>query len=316
MKTSSRFPLSRFLAFAIFGALAFSLQPSAFGSQITVDVTITNAPTYGNTWVLNGDTRSWVTNTPAARQMQIVTNSVSACATNFFNSIATTPFSNGVMVLQPSSNVVRLVGPASLAMTASLPDTSWGYFTSTTNTSFTMTGLRLPLANEPSASVRTNLATLLVDGINAFSSNRFLLGVLPLGVITNAQEQLDAVTGRVGTLEGRTNLWNGAVTNAGSGLVLSGRDLAVDWAMNKLTNDTFYTSLADFGLTNAAVAAALGGKVSASNGSATNLSVVGLTAPNGITLSNSVPLNFGTLNGTNGLYFTPPGGTNFWILAP
>ncbi|NUO80333.1 hypothetical protein HUU05_09680, partial [candidate division KSB1 bacterium] len=227
-------------------------------AQITVDVVVTNAPAYGNTFTLNGDLRAWVTNTPAARQAQVSTNGPSANATNFFNSIATTPFSNGVMVLQPSSNVVRLVGPASLAMTASLPDTSWGYFTATTNTSFAMTGLRLPLASEPSAAVRTNLASLLVQGIGDYSSNRFPLGVLPTGTITNAQEQLDAVTGRVGTLEGQTNLWNGAVTNAGNGLTLSPNSLAVDWAMNKLTNDTLYTSLGAFGATNAALQVQIG----------------------------------------------------------
>lgn len=253
-------PGRRLLRMALLGLLTAhgSLLTDLRAAQITLDVTITNAPTYGHTFTLNGDLRAWVTNTPAARQMQVVSNSPAACATNFFNSIATTPFSNGVMVLQPSSNVVRLVGPASLAMSASLPDTSWGYFTATTNTSFPMTGLRLPLASEPSATVRTNLAALLVDGINAFSMNRFLLGVLPLGVTTNAQEQLDAVTGRVGTLEGQTNLWNGAVTNAGNGLTLSPNSLAVDWAMNKLTNDTLYTSLGAFGATNAALQVQIG----------------------------------------------------------
>lgn len=152
--------------------------------RVTVAVTVTGAPTHGVTFVLNGDSRSWVTNSPSATQFLISSNGASANATNFYNAIAARLFAGQITVQQTATNVVKLYGSGSQAMVASLPGT-WGTLTVTTNASTDLAAVRVPVSSEPTAATRTNIGTQLAEAINSFSTNRLLLSVLPAGLDTN-----------------------------------------------------------------------------------------------------------------------------------
>jgi hypothetical protein len=88
--------------------------------------------------------------------------SIGANATNLYSHLASTPFASTTLV-RSGTNAVRLIATDGTAVTASLTGT-WGEITYATNATTSAKVLRIPLSIE-SASVQTNLATLLVEEV-------------------------------------------------------------------------------------------------------------------------------------------------------
>lgn len=165
--------MKRLAAIALLLAFAAPLR----ADRIAVAVTVTNQPTHGLTFTLNGSTRTWTTNAPSSTQMRIsATNSVSA--TNFYASLAANPFSGRVTISQTASNVVTLYGADGQAMVVSFPSDSWGYYTATTN------------ATSPGFVTRADYATTANTASNATAAlalaltNGFVKATITNGFVT------------------------------------------------------------------------------------------------------------------------------------
>lgn len=174
-------------------ALLFLFTPCAFAQRIAVTITVTNQPTQAATFTLNGDIRAWVTNATATTHILISTNGASANSTNLYTSFAARPFSGAITLSQTGTNTVKLYGSSGQAMVAALPG-DWGFLTVTTNASTDLVNVRVPISGEPSASVRTNNASQIVDGLNSYATNRLNLSTLPVGIVTNTDSLYLGIT--------------------------------------------------------------------------------------------------------------------------
>lgn len=179
------FKFWRALAFLLCALLPVACPLNAWAAnRISITVTITNLPTTGNTFVLNSNTRTWTTNSaPTSLQFKIG-SSINASATNMYQAIAANGFAGNINITQPATNQVKLIGQVGQNMAASLTG-GWGMLSVVTNAANEQTTFNVPLSYEPSATVRTNVASGAVDGINSYASNYFLLRVLPPGLATN-----------------------------------------------------------------------------------------------------------------------------------
>jgi len=146
--------------------------------RITIAVTTTNNPTHGLTLVINSDTRTWSTNATGDAQISI-TNTVAGNFTNLYNHISDHGFSGPISLVWSTNNTVKLVGASGQAMSGTASNL-WGYLTFTTNAVVAADAVRVPFSAEPTASKSTNTASQIVAGINAYATNQFDTGVIPL----------------------------------------------------------------------------------------------------------------------------------------
>src|SRR5687767_8144433 len=117
MKRSSRSTLLRSTLFLL---LAFSLQPSAFASQlVTLTITQTSTPADGNTLVINGDTRTWKTTVANPLTQVLITSNVNTNNTNLYSHIAISGFTGPLVLQRTASNVITLRGQLDQVITAS-----------------------------------------------------------------------------------------------------------------------------------------------------------------------------------------------------
>lgn len=140
----------------------------AANSIITATITVTNAPTI-NGWQLtvNGDIRTWTNNTAGTPASLILTNSTQAgSATNLFTTIAAYPFS-AIDLNYSSPTGITLKTHVGGAIAVSFTG-AWATLVYTTNTTDGSYEVSVPLSNYAN---RTNTATRLVDGINAYATN-------------------------------------------------------------------------------------------------------------------------------------------------
>lgn len=133
--------------------------------RITATLTFTNQPSDGNTFTLNAASRTFKTTvaTPGS-QIEISASSYSGTASNMLTQVAQYPFSGGVIVSQPSTNVITLLGQVGQAMVASMVGT-YATLTYSTQAVTTMTVIRVPFSGEATTAVRTNHADRLIEGI-------------------------------------------------------------------------------------------------------------------------------------------------------
>jgi hypothetical protein len=159
------------LAFQLFSVSAFSLD------RITATVTVTNASANNNTFVINGDTRTWKTQPVATPSTQIgVTNSIGAVATNLFNHLAAYPHAGSLLLSRSGTNGITLTTLLSGSMAASLTGT-WGYITLSTQSVPVLQAVRVPFSSMPlPASDRTNQASYLAAALSLYSTGSVASG--------------------------------------------------------------------------------------------------------------------------------------------
>ena len=153
----------------ILAALLAALTASA-QTRITATITVTNTPGTNYSLTVNGDTRVWLANYSTTNIL--TTNTIQASASNLYFHIAGYPFSGPVIVAQPATNQVSLIGQASEAMSVSFAS-NWATVSYATQVVSSMMAVRVPISAEPAATNRTNIASLILSGINTYSSNSF-----------------------------------------------------------------------------------------------------------------------------------------------
>lgn len=139
---------------------------SSQAALVTATVTITNAPTNGNTFVLNSSTRTW-TNVVWSPTVQILTNSsIGGIMTNLYMHLAANG-SLGVNISTNGTNSFKLYGSTVVVATNNYLSVSY-----VTNTTDVGSMLRLPFSVQVNTN-RTNNASYLVEGIDAYATNTF-----------------------------------------------------------------------------------------------------------------------------------------------
>lgn len=176
--------MKRLASIFIFAALSLlSLSPALAANRYQATITVTTPPTQGLTLTVNGDVRTWTTNTPTATQISIGANQ-SASASNLFTAITGNGFPGPLAVSQLVTNQVRLIAQPGIALTASLTG-GWGSIVIVTNAANVATPVTVPISAELTADSRTNIASQIVAGINSYATNDFSFALLPAGSITN-----------------------------------------------------------------------------------------------------------------------------------
>lgn len=200
--------MKKLLAVLIFMA-ALAAQAT---DRVTATITVTNAPTVnGNTLVVNGDTRTW-TNLVVNPGSEVLTNAtIGGSATNLWLHTVAAPFAGPVNAGFNSTNVILLRGAIGQTMAVSQVG-DWCSITYSTQTVSTLQAVRVPMASEQ-ATVRTNIATLLVTGIGAYAQNNFDAAAIPFTnfVNTTAAQTIAGAKSFIGpTYIGGAHLTNGA----------------------------------------------------------------------------------------------------------
>lgn len=149
----------------------FALTACA-SDRITLTVTVTNAPAGHDTFVVNGNTRTWTNSATASPSTLILIGSdAGESATNLWNQIGSYGYSGPISrVAFTSSNVFTLRGQVGQALSASISGT-WATLSYSTQTVATLTDVRVPISAEPdtTGTVKTNIASLLTQGLNSYS---------------------------------------------------------------------------------------------------------------------------------------------------
>lgn len=185
--------------------------------RVTVTLVVTNGTTNGQTFTLNGATRTF-TNLVVTPAVQVLTNSTAAGSkTNLFNQIGLNPFSQVNLINLGATNF-SLAGASGKAMVASV-SAGWASFSYSTQTVGGAIGVRVPITVEPNATQQTNIASLLVAGMSALSTNSFGDGVTAVSnqvSLANAQTISGAktFTGTVIISNATSIFYLGSVSNA------------------------------------------------------------------------------------------------------
>jgi hypothetical protein len=165
-----------FNSFAIVLALLSVVCAQAV-DRITATVTITGGTTNGMTVQVNADTRTWTNNATGAPASTILTNAtIAGVATNWFAHIGTYPYS-GILPQFTATNQVKLIGASGGALAVTIGG-GWATVSYATSVVTTLTAVRVPMTGEPTASSGTNIASLLVSGINSLSTNSLTEGTI------------------------------------------------------------------------------------------------------------------------------------------
>lgn len=157
------------LCFVIFAVL---VGPSLKAQDIVrVLISITNAPaTDADDFDISGDTRTWKdTITDATTQIQ-TDSDIGQSATNVFEHIAANPFSSQWTLSMPLTNQVQITFLPGATPSASVTTGTWGEISQSTNTVTALTMVEVPMSSLQN-SVRTNIATLLVTGLDSYAQS-------------------------------------------------------------------------------------------------------------------------------------------------
>jgi hypothetical protein len=169
-------------------ALLLLLCVTARANLVTVTLTITNTPANGATIASGADSRFWTNLLTSASTQILTTNTTSLNASNLFSATALAPFNGGSTRVSnwSGASIVTYFAQSPFTFTVSAGWCSVSYFT---NTATNGTVVEVPMGNfTPNAA--TNMASLLVSGIDVNSTNSFAQGDVALSnyaSISNAQ---------------------------------------------------------------------------------------------------------------------------------
>lgn len=155
--------------------LMFGLTACA-SDRITLTLTVTNTPAGLNTFVVNGNTRTWTNAATASPStLVLIGASIGASATNLFRQIASYPYSGPLDLAFSSSNVITLRGQQGGALAASISGT-WATLSYSTQTVATLNVVRVPASSEPTQSTSTNIQSQLALDLGTHSTNALAAG--------------------------------------------------------------------------------------------------------------------------------------------
>ncbi len=186
--------------------------------RITTTITFTIQPSDGNTVTYNGVVRTFKATVATPSDQILIGSAAAGTATNYYHQVAANPYTGGVVVRQTATNVVQLVGAVGQAVTASISGI-WGTVGFSTQAVTTATTVRVPMAAEPTASVRTNTANQLIDDLGTYATTAFPSTSAPVANLVNI-DQTQTITGDKTFLSITTsNLVNegSAITSPGAG---------------------------------------------------------------------------------------------------
>ena len=186
----------------------FAISIAQASDMITATVTVTAAPANNDTLTVNGTTRTWKTSVTVPSTQIAVGANIGASKTNLFNQITAYTFTGPLTIGQSSTNVVTLRGQPAQSMTI-LASGSWATITYATNTVTDTYAVRVPITSEPTATQRTNIASLLLVSLRDYPTNSLTL-------TTATTNFLDTTTAQVvsnKTLSTGTYIKAGTITN-------------------------------------------------------------------------------------------------------
>ena len=164
--------MKKLLQFLAATLALFAVSIAQASDMITATVTVTAAPANNDTLTVNGTTRTWKTSVTVPSTQISVGANIGASKTNLFNQITAYTFTGPLTIGQSSTNVVTLRGQPAQSMTVSASG-SWATITYATNTVTDTYAVRVPITSEPTATQRTNIASLLLTSIGDYATNSF-----------------------------------------------------------------------------------------------------------------------------------------------
>lgn len=189
-------------------ALIFSTFAAHATDVVTAIITVTNTPSNGNTLTVNGNVRTWKTSVSAIGTDILIASGIGPTATNLYNHVASYGFSGPLQLTRSSTNAITLKGIPAQSMTVSASG-SWATITYATNTVTDTYAVRVPITSEPTATQRTNIASLLLVSLRDYPTNSLTL-------TTATTNFLDTTTAQVvsnKTLSTGTYIKAGTITN-------------------------------------------------------------------------------------------------------
>lgn len=225
----------------------FSISSHA-ASRITALVTVTNKTVNGDTFTVNGTTRTW-TNSVFIPSTQVLTNYTGSTAkTNLTSQIGSYPFTS-VTLVDNGTNSFKLIGASDIVMTISV-SSAYATVAYSTQAVAALKAVRVPVSGEPTAGVQNEIASGLVDALNDKATNAILqssivasnlVGLTNSQTISGAKTLTGAFTANSASSIKSTNLYSiggslfiqtghGTGTTNTWGLVNNGTGLALSWA--------------------------------------------------------------------------------------
>lgn len=214
--------------------------PALADFRVTVSVTVTNGTTNGQTFVVNGNTRTW-TNSVQSAPVQVLTNSTANGAkTNLLTQIQTYTFSGPISSADAGSSNFVIYGALNQVMTVT-PSLGWALVSYSTQTVTAAYTVRVPGTAE-AAGPRTNIYSLLTTAINDSSTNSFYENATAVqNLLGKTNDQTIAGIKQFTNVQGH---WRGQVTstnlNGTAGNITNGLFKTNIFAYPTLTNGVNY----------------------------------------------------------------------------
>lgn len=214
--------------------------PALADFRVTVSVTVTNGTTNGQTFVVNGNTRTW-TNSVQAATVQVLTNSTAnGSKTNLLTQIQTYTFSGPISSADAGSSNFVMYGAVNQVMTVT-PSLGWALVSYSTQTVTAAYTVRVPNTAE-AAGPRTNIYSLLTTAINDSSTNSFYENAMAVqNLVGKTNDQTIAGIKQFTNVQGH---WRGQVTstnlNGTGGNITNGLFKTNIFAYPTLTNGINY----------------------------------------------------------------------------
>lgn len=190
--------------FLLLFTLLVSLSAQA-SNLITATITVTNAPSDGDTLVVNGSTRTWKTVVGTAATQVLIDAAIGGNATNLYNQVASYSFTT--LTLGHSGGTgITLRGIVDQTIAVSITGT-WGTYSLATNVTTASKPVMSPASSYQTITDATNIYSQVVSDLVTFSTNTFPETTAALVNFVSLQ-QSQSISNKTFT---DSTVWNGLV---------------------------------------------------------------------------------------------------------
>lgn len=186
--------------------MILALPAFAQDYRLSYTITVTNAPSVGDTITINGDTRTG-TNTAQTASAFLIGADVGESTTNLFNHFAAFPVSGLTLIFSATNQITFRSRAINTPLTVSASG-NWATLTLNSNVVANPIPVTVPLAAEPNPDTRTAVGSYLVTAINDYSTNIFAATATALSNFVSLSEA-QTITGNK-TNTGTNVFWNAA----------------------------------------------------------------------------------------------------------